>query len=157
MTKCVLKSQLEISQIPLNLFGQSAQIGQLIGIFLKKGPHHMSIVHVREYPPQKCWEGQWGSDLNARVHYGFAIFSSKCQYLAFGFTEQFLTQISRYMFPTWRTERKSILLKYATFEGSFFMFSWANFFLFLFSFFFFIINFWLKISCRNIVNFILLH
>ena len=36
MTKYVLIIQLEILQTPDNLFGQSAQIGQLFGIFLKK-------------------------------------------------------------------------------------------------------------------------
>ena len=36
MTKCVLIVQLEIPQIPLNLFVPSAQIGQLFGIFKKK-------------------------------------------------------------------------------------------------------------------------
>jgi hypothetical protein len=35
MTKCVLIVKLEIPQIPQNLFGSSAQIGQLFGIFLK--------------------------------------------------------------------------------------------------------------------------
>ena len=44
MTKYVLKIQLEIPQIPHNLFDPSAQIGQLFGIF--KSPHHMSIVHA---------------------------------------------------------------------------------------------------------------
>ena len=36
MTSCVLTLQLEIPQIPHNLFDLSAQIGQLFGIFLKK-------------------------------------------------------------------------------------------------------------------------
>ena len=36
MTKCVLIVQLEIPQVPHNLFGPSAQIGQLFGIFKKK-------------------------------------------------------------------------------------------------------------------------
>ena len=36
MLKFVLIGQLEIPQIPHNLFGPSAQIGQLFGIFLKK-------------------------------------------------------------------------------------------------------------------------
>ena len=42
--KNVLRVQLEMPQIPHNLFGPFAQIGQLFGIFLKK-PLHMSIVH----------------------------------------------------------------------------------------------------------------
>ena len=37
MTKCVLIAQLEI---PHNLFGPSAQIGQLFGIFLKETLSH---------------------------------------------------------------------------------------------------------------------
>ena len=36
MTKHVLKVQLEIPQTPLNLFGLSAQIGQLFWMYLKK-------------------------------------------------------------------------------------------------------------------------
>ena len=36
MTKSVKIVQLETPQIPHNLFGPSAQIGQLFGIFLKK-------------------------------------------------------------------------------------------------------------------------
>ena len=36
MTRCVLKVQLKISQIPHHLFGPFSPIGQLFGIFLKK-------------------------------------------------------------------------------------------------------------------------
>ena len=46
MEKNLLKVQLEIFQIPRNLFGPSALFGQLFGIFLKKSPHDMSIVHA---------------------------------------------------------------------------------------------------------------
>ena len=38
MTKYVLKLQLEIPQIPHNLFGPSAQIGQLIIWDIEKSP-----------------------------------------------------------------------------------------------------------------------
>ena len=44
-TQYVQKFQLETPQISHNLFGPSAQISQLFGIFIEKKPHHMSIVH----------------------------------------------------------------------------------------------------------------
>jgi hypothetical protein len=39
--KIVLIFQLEMPQIPFNLFGPSAQINQLFGIFLKKSSSHV--------------------------------------------------------------------------------------------------------------------
>ena len=42
--------QLEIPQIPHNLFGPSAQISQLFGIYMfEKSSIHMSIVHELTY------------------------------------------------------------------------------------------------------------
>ena len=54
MTKCMLRFQLKIPQIPYNLFGPSAPIGQLFGIFLRKAPSHFHCPWLLlEEGPQK--------------------------------------------------------------------------------------------------------
>ena len=49
MTKCVLKFQLEIPQIPHDLFGPSALIGQLFGIYFFKSPHVNELNYFGQY------------------------------------------------------------------------------------------------------------